>query len=212
MLKRQNYYDMMRIQMKDIVLKLLEHILKMTTDYLAYLDEPSEDKKALLLQQETVIDQSEEKINDMILDLITLQPLAKEDVKELFAIGRIAGRLERVGDQIINLLTISEREDIDVLKPVANRFMTYECDMMEWLLEGMANEKIDLLKKVIEHDKHVNQLNIGTYESLVHSVEKQQDITGGNLKTIIASRFLERLGDYLVTIAKTFIDILENRL
>ncbi|HEY4599703.1 MAG TPA: phosphate uptake regulator PhoU [Cerasibacillus sp.] len=211
MLKRQSYHKMMRTQMKVAVLDILNHILKMTSDYLAYLAKPSDDKKALLLDQEKYIDQSEQKINDMILELITLQPLTKDDVKELFGIGRIAGQLERVGDQLINLLTISEGEDVEVLKPVVESFFKYEYDMMEWLLKGIKNEDAELLKKVIRYDEHVNKLNIGTYESLVHSVEEHQEITGSNLKTIIAGRFLERLGDYLVTIAKTFIDILENK-
>ena len=157
------------------------------------------------------MNQSEERVNDHILELLSLQPVAKDKVKELFGISRIAGLLERVGDQLINLLTISDGENAAELMPMIEQFFHYEREMMGWLIQGIEKNDRHLLELVISHDQYVNRLNKGTYQSVVHSVQEQEKITESNLKTIIMSRFLERLGDYLVTIAKIYHDFLDTR-
>lgn len=211
LLKRQNYFELKSQQMKEIILDVLERLLQMADQYTAHLEKPSDKKKAYILQVEQFVNQSEERVNDHILELLSLQPVAKDKVKELFGISRIAGLLERVGDQLINLLTISDGENAAELMPMIEQFFHYEREMMGWLIQGIEKNDRHLLELVISHDQYVNRLNKGTYQSVVHSVQEQEKITESNLKTIIMSRFLERLGDYLVTIAKIYHDFLDTR-
>ncbi|MFK4996781.1 PhoU domain-containing protein [Bacillus sp. N9] len=62
----------------------------------------------------------------------------------------------------------------------------------------------------MDHDRHVNKLNKGTYKDLVESINEQETITESRLKMIIISRFLERMGDHLVNIAGTYLELLSE--
>lgn len=76
--------------------------------------------------------------------------------------------------------------------------------MIAWLKSGIENDDIDELEKVITNDENVNQLNRETYDQLVTLINEKETITESKLKTVIISRFLERVGDHLVNAARIY--------
>ncbi|GAB3796528.1 phosphate signaling complex PhoU family protein [Virgibacillus kimchii] len=204
MLSRENYYVKKREEMKHLTLSIIDRLLKMTDYYIAYLNNPSDRQREYIFQAEEQVDQIERKIESYIVETISLQQLNMNEIKWLFAINRIIRDLERIGDQLTNIITISEGQDVAELKPLIREFFSYEQKMMYWLIEGIENEDVTLLEQVISHDQHVNKLNKNTYQMLVNHVEGEEKVTESKLKTIVISRFLERIGDHLVNSAKTY--------
>ena len=204
MLSRENYYATKRKEIKSLTLSIIDHLLNMTNYYTDFLNDPSDKQREHILKAENSVDQIERKIESYILEIISLQQLNMKEIKWLFSMNRIIRDLERIGDQLTNIITISEVQDVEELKPLIRKFFVYEQKMMHWLMDGMKNDEINVLNQVILHDQHVNKLNKDTYQMLVSHIEVEKKITESKLKMIVISRFLERIGDHLVNCSKKY--------
>lgn len=204
MLIRQNYQDERRTQIKQLVLEVLDDLTKMTVYYESFLDDPTEANRNYVFKTENYVNKNEKRIESYILEVISLEQLNTFEIKWLFSINKIIRDLERIGDQLTNIIVISDIVDTKELKPMINDFFKYEQKMMKWLNEGIKNQDVEKLESVISHDKHVNNLNKDTFKSLVNLIDENEALTESKLKTIIISRFLERIGDHLVNIAETY--------
>lgn len=210
MLTRHNYYEEKRMKIEKRVLEVLNNLTKMTELYTAYLQEPSDEKLTWILKAEGDVNKYEERIEKSILEIISLQQLDLKDIKWLLGMNRIIRELERIGDQLTNIVTLSDVDDTQELKPMIKTFFHIEGEMIDWVKQGIAEKDKLILQNVIAHDRYVNKLNKGTYNNLVHLINEKEHITESNLKMIIISRFLERIGDHLVNIARTYLEISED--
>ena len=212
MLVRINYYDEKRNEIKCLILEVLNDLIEVTVHFEGYFKDKSNDVKDMILKNESFIDKNEKRIEKYILDIISLEQLNRGEIKWLFSMSRIMRELERVGDQLTNIITISDVVDSKVLKPTIQSFLYYEHDMMKWLMEGIQNDNSERLQNVISHDKFVNNLNKKTFQHLVKLVNQDEHINESELKMVIISRFLERIGDHIVNVAKIYIEIIEDNL
>lgn len=210
MLIRQNYYANKREEIKSLTLRIIDHLLNMTEYYTVFLNNPSDKQREYIFKAESNVDQIERKIESYILEIISLQQLNMKEIKWLFAMNRMIRDLERIGDQLMNIITLSDVHDVEELKPLIKEFFSYEQKMMYWLMDGIKEDDMDALKQVITHDQYVNKLNKETYQKLVSRIEGDKKITESKLKMIVISRFLERIGDHLVNSAKTYKETIQT--
>lgn len=208
MLIRQNYYVEKREKILDLVLDVLDNLTNMIDRLTKNLQHYSKDHIEFILDSEKDINEKESKIEEHIMEAVSLQQLNVEEIKWMFGMNRINRELERIGDQITNIITISNYDDIEDIQPIINTFLQYEQKMIHWLIDGIQKNDSDLLQKVIEHDEHINKLNKGTYKNLVESINEKDTITESSIKIVIISRFLERMGDHLVNIARTYLKLI----
>src|SRR5699024_445335 len=158
MLTRRNYYDDKRDKIKHLVTGTIDDLVEMKNYYVQYLEHPTAENKAFILETERYVDKNEKKIEKSIQDIISLQSLDKNEIKWLFTMSRIIRELERVGDQLTNIITISNVSDTTDIRPMIQTFFQFEEDMMDWLKQGIQDDDISYLEKVISHDENVNQL------------------------------------------------------
>jgi len=210
MLTRRNYYDDKRDKIKQLVMDTVDDLMEMKNYYAKYLDDPTAENKDFILETENYVDNNEKKIEKSIQNIISLQSLDKNEIKWLFTMSRIIRELERVGDQLTNIITISNVSDTTDIQPMIQAFFQFEEDMMEWLKKGIQDDDRNYLEKVISHDENVNQLNRETYNQLVTLINEKEAINESKLKMIIISRFLERVGDHLVNAASIYAKAIEN--
>ncbi|MDY0406384.1 phosphate uptake regulator PhoU [Virgibacillus sp. 179-BFC.A HS] len=210
MLTRHNYYEQKRSKIKRLVLEVLNDLSQMTELYTAYLNHPTDERRGWILKTESDVNKHEARIEKDILEIISLQQLDVKELRWLLGMNRIIRELERIGDQLTNIVTLSDVADTQALKPMIQTFFHFESEMIEWVKKGITNEDKQILEDVMEQDHYVNQLNKGTYNNLVHLINEKENITESNLKTIIISRFLERIGDHLVNIARVYLEVCEE--
>lgn len=210
MLVRNNYYDENRNKIKYRVLKVLKNLVYMIEHYDSYMDNPSEKNRQFILEIESYVDKNERKIEKHILEAISLKLLNLDEIKWLLGMNRIIRDLERIGDQVINIVTISDVQDVHEMKPMIQTFFDYERMMFEWLIKGIEKDNPTALKNVMKHDQHINRLNKGTYKDVADSINDRETITESRLKMIIISRFLERIGDHLVNVSRIYLDLLNE--
>ncbi len=212
MLTRKNYYDEKRAIIKELVNQILIDLIDMKNHYIHYLENPSIENKENIMKMEHCVNKNEKKVEKTIREVISLQSLDKREIKWLFTMNRIIRELERVGDQMTNIIKVSKEADAEDLRPMIHQFFQYENKMIVWLKNGIKNDDSVTLQKVIDNDQYVNQLNKHTYKELVTLINKKKAITESKLKTVIISRFLERVGDHLVNAARIYIQVIDNNI
>lgn len=210
MLTRSNYHQEKRDNIKQLAMDVIDELMEMTVHFKAYLKEPTKETKQFILKNENYVDKNEKKIESYILEIISLQQLDIHEIKWLLTMNRIIRELERVGDQLTNIITFSNVLDAEFLRPKIKPFFEYQREMMQWLKEGITSDQASKLQNVIEHDQHINILNKETYQQFVEKIHEQEKLTESRLKMVIISRFLERIGDHLVNAAKLYKKVVEE--
>jgi len=122
--------------------------------------------------------------------------------------SRMIRELERIGDQMTNIITISKLSDVKELQQMIRQFFHYIEDMMSQLKVGIEEENNEVLKTVIEIDKQVNTLNKNTYSEVATLINLEEPMTESKLKMVVISRFLERIGDHLVNAARIYLKVI----
>src|SRR5690625_1662161 len=153
MLVRQNYYTEKRKEIKLLILEILNDLTEMTEYYDSYLKNPTEETKKIILKNENYIDKNEKRIDKHILEIFSLEQLNTDEIKWLLTMSRIIRELERVGDQLINIITISNVVDTDILRPLIKDFFEFEKDMIKWLAEGIETNNVLKLEDVISRSE-----------------------------------------------------------
>lgn len=204
MLIRKTYYDHKKDQIQHLVLEIVERLTQMMEQADEFLLQPTKDKKNMILQTENYIDDHEKKIEKYILEIISLEQLNTSEIRWLFSMSRIIRELERVGDQLTNVLSISGVVDTSEIRPKIRDFFNYEQAMLEWLTAGIQDNDTEKLEAVVSHDAYVNNLNKETYQDTVELIQEEEQLTESKLKMVVISRFLERIGDHLANAAKAY--------
>lgn len=204
MLIRNNYYTQRRKRIKDKVLEitvLLKSMISKTGDFLLTSDKQL---KLDINNIEDEVNKLEEEIESNILEIISLEQLDTNEIKWLFAISRIIRELERVGDQLINVVSISQVIGEEKIQPKIQNYFKQEKAMIELLYDGIYYEDKHKLNNVRLKDKFVNALDAETMQEMQATIENDIKISESQLKLVMASRFLERIGDHLSNVAKVF--------
>lgn len=210
MLIRQTYHMEKQQEIKELIIEIIDNLLDITEHYEIYFNNPSRDIKETIIKNESYVDKNEKKIEEYILEIFSLEQLTVEEIKWLLAMNRIIRELERCGDYLINIITISDVIDMDEIEPMIKQFFVFEIDMINWLKNGIKNDDVTILENVIKHDKHVNKLNKQTYDDVASQLQENKDVSESKLKMVVISRFLERLGDHLVNAAKAYVKIVKG--
>src|SRR5699024_1270567 len=204
MLIRKNYYDYKHNKIENLVLDVIDFLNQMMEQSVDFLLQPSKHNKSTIIETEENINYYEKKTEKNIMEIISLEQLDTSEIKWMFSMSRIIKELERVGDQLVNILTISDMVDTNELRSTVSEFFKYEQTMIEYLRLGIKNDDHNKLKAVIDHDVYVNKLNKETFQEMVDLIHETESFTESKLKVVIVSRFLERVGDHLVNAAKLY--------
>lgn len=204
MLIRKNYYSKRRYQIKEMVLEILVHLDQMVMKMSNYLSNPEDKTKEEIQTIEEQINSYENKIEKYILEIVSVVQLDTSEIKWIFSMSRIIRELERVGDQVINVLTVCHVLDTLELQESVNKFFEHELKMIQYLSEGIENDDIKKIEATISHDNYVNYLEEKTISNMISVINKGDAFTEGNLKMVMVSRFLERIGDHLANTAKAY--------
>lgn len=208
MLVRSNYYNKRSSSIKLLILQTLDDLRTMKDYYITYLKEPSPENKEHILQLETYVDKNEKKVEKTIQEVISVQQLNKNEIKWFFTMSRMIRELERIGDQMTNIITISKLSDVKELRQIIQQFFNYVEDMMNCLKMGIEEDNSTSLETVIELDHQVNTLNKCTYNEIVTLINQKEPMTESKLKMVVISRFLERIGDHLVNAARIYLKVI----
>src|SRR5699024_1768829 len=149
-----NYYDYKRNKIENLVLEVIDYLNQMMEQSVDFLLEPSKYNKSTIMETEHSINYYEKKTEKNIMEIISLEQLDKSEIKWMFSMCIIMKDLERGGDQLINILTVSDMDDTNELRNTVSNFFKYEQTIIKYLSLGIKNDDQEKLKEVKEHDVH----------------------------------------------------------
>jgi phosphate transport system protein len=161
-----------------------------------------------IIDEDTIVNKLEHKIDDLGTTLIaTQQPVAK-DLRKIIIAFRMASDLERMADLAVSIAKVTIRISGETLvKPLIDipRMAQMVQQMVKDCIDSFVNEDVDLAYKTCKMDDDVDNLNSQILRELFSfMVEKPAWVTQA-LQLIFVSRYLERMADHATNIGENVV-------
>jgi phosphate transport system protein len=165
--------------------------------------------------------ESEKNVNDLhieiderVINLIALQHPVAADLRLVVMCSKIAGELERIGDQAVNICQNTEEllrypllkplVDIPLMAEIARR-------MLRESLDAFVRQDAPLAQKVLNADDEVDAFKNQIFRELLTYMMSDPGTIPRALALILISRNLERVGDHATNVAEEVIYAVQGR-
>lgn len=171
-----------------------------------------------MMENENKLDHQEVKISDKIVDTIVLQKPVASDIRKIMACYRIVINLERVGDQVVNIVDavkkVKSSEIYINLNDVVSNMLMQSSNMVNKALLAYTKDDKDYAVWTIKNDALVDEINHkllkkAIKKSNVPKEEKELITNIISLKSMVSN--IERIGDYATNIAEAAIYSIEGK-
>ncbi len=188
---------------KDMILMgaLCEDIISGSLDALM-------DRKSLLINDadnlSQQIDQMENDIESKCLKLLLRQQPVAKDLRSISAALKMVYDMKRIGSQsaeiadIISLGHIKKTEELALLQEMAKAVVQMVSDS----IDAFVHDDESLANQVIQKDDQIDQQFAKIKQLLMHYFAKDQSDGEHAIDLLMVSKYMERIGDHAVNIAK----------
>jgi phosphate transport system protein len=212
MSKQHRHFDDELRLLKERILRmgtLAETALHRAIDALVRRDAA---KLAEVYEIEKEVNDLELEIDDRAMTLIALRQPMAADLRFLIMAIKIAGEVERVSDQAVNVAQSTEKL---LEQPVLKKLLL--TPIMSERSLGMLREALDsfirsdavLARKVLDEDEEVDALRDEVFRSMITYMMEDPQTISRCLSIILISRNLERVADHATNIAEDVIYMVE---
>ncbi len=153
-------------------------------------------------------------IDEKVINLLALQHPVANDLRLVVMCSKIAGELERIGDQAVNICQNTEALlrypplkpliDIPLMAEIARR-------MLRESLDAFVRQDAALAQKVLNADDEVDAFKDQIFRELLTYMMSDPGTIPRALALILISRNLERVGDHATNIAEEAIYAAQGR-
>jgi phosphate transport system protein len=167
-----------------------------------------------IFKTEREVNELQIEIDERVINLLALQHPVAGDLRLAVMCSKIAGELERIGDQAVNICQ-NTREllrypplrpiiDIPVMAEIAKR-------MLRESLDAFVRQNAALAQKVLATDDEVDAFKNQIFRELLTYMMSDPGTIPRALALILISRNLERVGDHATNIAEEVIYSAQGR-
>jgi phosphate transport system protein len=153
-------------------------------------------------------------IDERVINLIALQHPVAADLRLAVMCSKIAGELERIGDQAVNICQnttellryppLRPLIDIPLMAEIARR-------MLRESLDAFVRQDAALAQKVLDTDDEVDAFKNQIFRELLTYMMSDPGTIPRALALILISRNLERVGDHATNVAEEVIYAAQGR-
>ncbi len=153
-------------------------------------------------------------IDERVIQLLALQHPMAADLRLVVMSSKIAGELERIGDQAVNVCqNIAELLRYPPLKPLIDIPLMADIarKMLRESLDAFVRQDPALAQKVLDADDQVDAFKNQIFRELLTYMMSDPGTIPRALALILISRNLERVGDHATNIAEEVIYVAQGR-
>ncbi len=173
------------------------------------LEERNSEKAARVITEDAHIDELEMELERQCLHVTALRRPVRNNLRFLVSLIKVAGDLERTGDQAAN---IAEKAILlggtPLLKPLRDipKMGSLTREMTEYALKSFEAGDAHLATEIYAMDDEVDALYAKVFEDILLLVSRQglsakEDMEQA-MNLVLIARFLERIGDQAVNVAR----------
>jgi phosphate transport system protein len=207
----ENHFEMGLDTLRQKLLTMASHAEAAVNQALQALLTRDTDLALRVKENDTVIDQFEVEIDDLVIQLLTKAPLAS-NLRLVTVAMKISQNLERIGDEASKIA--KRARDLAQEPPVKinldlPRMASLSLDMLKSSLDAFVNRDSAAARAVIPRDKEVDALNKEIHGVLVQHMIEHPDTIGRCLHLIVVSKSLERIADHATNVAEDVVYLCE---
>jgi len=172
------------------------------------------DSRNAVFESERQVNALQVQVDDAAVKLTVLQQPVAGDARFLFMASRIAGELERIADQAVNIAqNAGHLTDQPPLPPLVELSLMARIarKMVRDTLSAMIERDVAMANQVLRDEKQVDAFRDQIFSSLLGSMADDPKLIQAALSLILIARNLERIGDHATNIAEEVIYWLQGR-
>jgi phosphate transport system protein len=176
--------------------------------------ERSTARHAEIFKTEREVNEFQIEVDERVVSLLALQNLVATDLRLAVMCSKIAGELERIGDQAVNICQNTvELLRYPPLRPVIDIPLMAEIArrMLRESLDAFVRQDAGLAQKVLVADDEVDAFKSQIFRELLTYMMSDPATIPRALSLILISRNLERVGDHATNIAEEVIYCVQGR-
>lgn len=157
------------------------------------------------IAMDDIVDTYNLTIEEDCLRLLALQQPMASDLRHIAATMRIITGIERMGDYVVDIAKtakdLSKGQLIDPIQKIP-QIADLVKGMLHNVLETFVNRDLDVVKKIIDDEAIIDELDANLQKNIMEMMEKDADIVDQGIRIIMISRYLERFSDHIANVAK----------
>jgi phosphate transport system protein len=151
------------------------------------------------------MDQQERDVENHCMSLLMRQQPVARDLRTISSAMKMVTDLQRIGDQAANIaeiaLLLADGKENEVPEDIAT--MSRQAGLMvRQAIAAFADRDENTAHAVINLDDVVDDLFVKVKRELTERIARQEDHSGNAVDLIIIAKYLERIADHAVNIAK----------
>jgi len=167
-----------------------------------------------VFQTEQEVNELHIEVDERVINLIALHHPVATDLRLAVMCSKIAGELERIGDQAVNICqNTTELLRYPPLKPLIDIPLMAEIArrMLRESLDAFVRQDAALAQKVLSTDDEVDAFKNQIFRELLTYMMSDPGTIPRALALILISRNLERVGDHATNVAEEVIYAAQGR-
>lgn len=204
---RQRHLETDFEHIKKYLSEMMEDVRKQILDSVNALEHVNYEKAVKVIKDDDLIDDFQRKIERETFTYIgRYHPLA-EDLRYVIMVIKIATDLERIADLAVNLAKVVKKHKGEPLpKPLVHikKMSGYVIKMLDDVLKAYYEMDLNLVRKLYYDDEEIDKIYKFIKEEISVKIIECDDISEVKffIDLLLASRFLERVGDHIVNVAE----------
>ena len=158
-----------------------------------------------VVKRDKKLDALETEVDAMAVRVLALRAPMADDLREIVAVLKIGGVVERIGDYAKNIAKrVGRIEERDRFEPLTllPAMGDVAAEMVHDVLTAFAARDPVMAREVIERDEKVDAFYDSIFRNLVsHMVEKPATISSA-AQLLFVARNIERIGDHATNVAE----------
>jgi phosphate transport system protein len=208
-MKHLNTYERALIAIRNELVEMSDLVGKRFTLAMRSFVEQDDQVAAQVIAGDDEIDFQEESLEMESLEIISLQQPMDRDLRFLAAAMRISRDLERIGDYACDIaeLTLNLKDKAPYFKPLIDLPNMAELvfNMLRKSIKAYIEKDLVTARKMDDFDNQIDQLFVKLLAELTDYMKKGPEYVDQASTLLLATRYLERIGDHVVNIAEMII-------
>jgi phosphate transport system protein len=207
----ENYTDAGMELLKQKMLTMASHAETAVNEAILALQQRDSDLALRVKEKDRLIDQFEVEIDDLVIQLLTRAPLAR-NLRFVTSAMKISQDLERIGDEATKIAKrardLAQEPPVKIILELP-RMAGLALEMLKDALDAFVNRDSAAARAVIPRDKQVDALNKQVHNTLAQHMVENPDTIARCLHLMVVSKSLERIADHATNVAEDVVYLCE---